>query len=515
MNEHDIESVGTWRIDEIIDQVIVRDGSAAPAGADEALVTELSGLSPIEWPADESGERIARMVASRTGQQQHRGHGDRGHLVAGPRRSRLAAGPQRSRPVAGARRSRWAAAGIAAAALVLAAVAVQAGPWRHGPSGGSAASAGRPASPSPSGRVTTGSAGPASVTAMRLVDPVGLFQPVAAASNDSNFLVCVTAAVCYSEGSAGKATVFERTADGGMSWHRKAAWPSLAGTEENTPSCPTTRMCAVMVAAGMAVTTDGFAHLRVMPVSLPPGVTLSGAQVSCGTADSCVVSVIGATGRPAIVYTGDGGRTWADASVPAIGKDSRVWQLGCGKNGFCIAITIGGTEETATFVTVLRSADDGRTWTASRTYSEPPMQTLQLSCGDGRQCMLVSDTGYLVQATATAGGRVTVRRQPLPGVGSHGTGTAVSCATARDCFVAATAGSLGSASAGTPASMVIEATHNGARSWKSLALPKVDGQPLAIVALLGCPVRAGCLGLAASASQFDSGQDRILISDLP
>jgi Sigma-70, region 4 len=211
-------------------------------------------------------------------------------------------------------------------------VAVQGGPWRHGRSGGSTASTGRrPASPSPSGRVTTGSAGPASVTAMRLVDPAGLFQPVAAASNNSNFLVCVTAAVCYSEGSAGKATVFERTADGGVTWHRKAAWPSLAGTEQNTPSCPTTRMCAVMVAAGMAVTTDGFAHLQVMPVSLPPGMTLAAAQVSCGTADSCVVSATGATPRPAFAYTGDGGKTWADASVPAIGKDSRVWQLGCGK----------------------------------------------------------------------------------------------------------------------------------------------------------------------------------------
>src|SRR5450755_3204423 len=134
MNEHDIESAGTWRIDQIIDQVIARDGSAAPDGADEALVTELSGLSPIDWPADESGERIARMVASRARRQQHRGHGERG---------RLAAGARRPRPVAGARRSRWAAAGIAAAALVLAVVAVQAGPWRHGPSGGSAASTGR------------------------------------------------------------------------------------------------------------------------------------------------------------------------------------------------------------------------------------------------------------------------------------------------------------------------------------------------------------------------------------
>jgi photosystem II stability/assembly factor-like uncharacterized protein len=342
---------------------------------------------------------------------------------------------------------------------------------------------------------------------MRMVAATGLFQPVAAATNNDNFLVCVTASICYSEVYVGNFPVFERTADGGVTWHREAAWPR-DGEEQNTPSCPTIRRCAVVTAAGIAVTADGFAHLRIEPVPLPPDVTLQGSLVSCGTASSCVVSVIGATGRPSFVYTGNGGQTWADASVPAIGKDARVWQLRCGKNGFCIAMAIGGTEDTVTTVTVLRSADGGRTWTAPRAYSEPPMQTLQLSCGDGRQCMLVSDTGYLVQATATAGGRVTVRRQSLPGVGSRGGGTAVSCATARDCFVAATAGG---ASAGT----VIEATHNGGRSWRSLALPKIDGEQLAIVALLGCPRQGGCLGLAATPSQFDSGQDRILISDLP
>src|ERR1022692_2042647 len=38
-------------------------------------------------------------------------------------------------------------------------------------------------------------------------------------------------------------------------------------------------------------------RLRIEPVPLPPDVTLQGSLVSCGTASSCVVSVIGATGR--------------------------------------------------------------------------------------------------------------------------------------------------------------------------------------------------------------------------
>jgi hypothetical protein len=217
-----------------------------------------------------------------------------------------------------------------------------------------------------------------------------------------------------------------------------------------------------------------------------------------------VVSVYGASGSPAFVYTSNGGQTWAVASVPSLGVQEQ-YEVRCDKNGYCIDIASGGTDTSVT-VTVLRSADYGRTWTASRAYSEPSTQTLQPSCGDGRQCMLVSNSGYLIQATATADGRVTVRRQSMPGVGSRGVGVDVSCATARDCFVATNAVISGYA--------VIEATHNGGRSWQSLALPKVGGAPLALVALLGCPIRVGCLGLAATASQ-STGQDRVLISDLP
>jgi photosystem II stability/assembly factor-like uncharacterized protein len=81
-----------------------------------------------------------------------------------------------------------------------------------------------------------------------------------------------------------------------------------------------------------------------------------------------------------------------------------------------------------------------------------------------------------------------------------------SCATARDCFVAASAQSNGNAA--------IEATRDGGRTWESLPLPKVGGEALAAIQLLSCPRQGGCLALAGTSSQF-SGQDRVLISDLP
>jgi hypothetical protein len=99
LNENELdESADSSRIDEMIDQIIARDGSTAPADADEALVRELSGLGPIEWRADKSGERIALMMTSRVDPRQR---GERG------------------RPVARPRRSRWVVAGAAAAAALV------------------------------------------------------------------------------------------------------------------------------------------------------------------------------------------------------------------------------------------------------------------------------------------------------------------------------------------------------------------------------------------------------------
>jgi hypothetical protein len=90
VNENEIDqSAELWGIDQLIDQIITRDGAGSPRGGDdEALLTELSGLSPIEWPADEPGERIAIMVASRVGQRQLRQRRERGRPAAWTLRSR-------------------------------------------------------------------------------------------------------------------------------------------------------------------------------------------------------------------------------------------------------------------------------------------------------------------------------------------------------------------------------------------------------------------------------------------
>ena len=109
--------------DRMIDEIVAgRSGprrapgaASAPQTADEILVAELSGLTVIEWPPDEAGDRIARGVALGAGQPERLAPG-------GLRRSRR-------RP---AHPRRWLAAGLAAAAAALLVLAVRAAPSRQG-----------------------------------------------------------------------------------------------------------------------------------------------------------------------------------------------------------------------------------------------------------------------------------------------------------------------------------------------------------------------------------------------
>jgi hypothetical protein len=105
-------------VDRMIDQVAAgRSGprsSNATRTADEALVAELSGLTVIDWPPDEAGNRIARGVA--LGMSQPQPHGR-----AGWHRSRRR--PAHSR--------RWLAVGLAAAAALVV-VVVQLAPSHPG-----------------------------------------------------------------------------------------------------------------------------------------------------------------------------------------------------------------------------------------------------------------------------------------------------------------------------------------------------------------------------------------------
>jgi hypothetical protein len=497
MNEMN-EPAAAVLADQMINDVVARRAAAGQAGgpgqpgnepdrppltADEALVTELAALSVVDWPADETGERIARSVAG---------------LAVQPLAGTPDPGSHRR---AGRVRSRRTVAVAGAAAAVLLAAAAAFGPWQqHGTAGPGAA---HPPAPTPvTGSSAAASPVPYSHTVMRLVGlTTPVFEQIGTVSNTSSFLTCVTDSVCYANGAA----AMERTADGGVTWHPGASLTTLGGPISGSPSCPTTLMCAMTMdgSSRIAVTTDGFAHIKTVQPTSAPGDTGPVEAVSCATPRSCAVAV-DATSGMAFLTTSDGGLNWSASSVPAIGlPQAQAWQLRCDRRGDCIALMLGGAKGGQ--MVVMRSADGGRTWSASGAFSLPDAQILMTSCGDGRHCMMVTDTGFLVTVAGAADGPVSVRVRAFPRSWPRN-GIAVSCASGRHCVV-----SLADGTSDNYASPAIEVTSDAGLAWSRLSLPT----SVAVVYPMSCPGPAGCIGVAASASQFANGQQRMLVSNLP
>lgn len=297
----------------------------------------------------------------------------------------------------------------------------------------------------------------------------------------------------------------ERTSDGGATWRPGAVLPAGLGFGE-TVSCPTTEMCAGVVSRlQIAITTDAGAHFRIERLTAPPGIsraTLS--TVTCATATKCVVGV-GGDAASTFLHTSNGGKSWTAASVvPAVMSRNRtnMGALQCDPDGSCIGLAFvgpNGTDQAA-----VRTVDGGRAWTSSHSIPTPRgASILQMTCGDGSHCTMLSDNGVMVMITAASDGHISWREDAFPRSWPD-TGIDVSCATGRDCFISADGNS----------DAAIEATHDGGRTWEPISLPPVGGQPLTIVYPLSCPIPAGCIGVAATSNEFARGQKRVIISNL-
>jgi hypothetical protein len=115
------------------------------------------------------------------------------------------------------------------------------------------------------------------------------------------------------------------------------------------------------------------------------------------------------------------------------------------------------------------------------------MQQYMVSCGDGRNCVVGSNDGYLAWMHAAASGGIGIRVQAFPS--SWGTsGDAVGCATGLDCFVE-TGGSGGE---------MLEATRDEGHTWTSTPLAPSVPQDTAVD--MSCPVAAGCIAMANDGS---------------
>jgi hypothetical protein len=473
------------RVDLLIDKVVA-DRRAADAGdpvpgrlsPDEALLVELAGLGEIDWPADEAGDRIAMRVAA---------------AAAGPGPvTRAAASPgQRAipRPARSGGR-RWLAAGVAAAALALVlalAGIVQLTGARHATGHLSAPASARPtsrvraASPTPEPRA----APPTLLAAMRIVSQPGALSAIGTANINDNFLTCVTSSVCYTLGSlSGNNSDIAHTINGGAAWTPGAPLPAANGQFDSQAavSCPQPLTCFLPWGTDVLETDDGFANFQAVPVSTSASPSGLVSAVSCPTTRHCVVAFFPSANRPTFAYSDDGGASWTSASSPTISTADIVGGLRCDPDGACItAIIAGGAANPR--VAAVTSTDGGRTWSMSAAASIVSMEQYMVSCGNGRNCVVGSNDGYLAWMHVAADGRVGIRLQTLPG--SWGRLSAVSCATGSSCFMVA--GNL------------LQATRDQGLTWTSTSLTAPDVTQGNVV-YFSCPATAGCIALANDGS---------------
>ena len=491
------DASGDLWIDLMIDDVLTRRTAGRVAeptrtrpGSAEALIAELAELSGIDWPADEVGDRIAIGVAAAARQGAARVPGPAVSGRAAPRPA-VAAQRDRHQPTGSLRpgRSPWLALAAAAAAAALVAGAVNL-------IGASGSAAGHPRAAGHKIGQGTSPAGPAggrtraSLTAMRIVGKAGTLTSIGAVQNGSAALTCVTRTVCYLEGRlSGGSVDVARSADGGATWTSGAALPAITSEWYAGLSCPTTLTCFSAYGQGLLETTDGFAHVRTVPVTSSGQVD----WVSCPTTQHCVANVYGGAGGDTFTYSDDGGRTWTAASSPVIPAAERVVQLRCDPGGACLAPLVGGTASNAT-VAALSSTDGGKSWAESATYSAGPQQQWLVSCGSGRSCAVGFDNGRLAWVSNAPGGRTTIRVDAFP-KNWPAFGVALSCATETDCFLE-TSDISGSAYGNT----TIEVTHDGGLTWSSLGPPIALKTPQDVATSLSCPVAAGCVAIASDGS---------------
>jgi hypothetical protein len=462
---------------------------------DDALIKELSRLSPVDWPADEAGDRIAAKVAAAYAAEEPESG------PARPGAGRPGVGrPGAGRPGAGQRASRLrrptlrvvtiAAAAAAATALAIAGWQVL---------GGSAAARHPNLGQTIPGKVgtrpPTGHGNPpTSLTAMVVVSRPGALGTVGAVPNGDSFLTCVTRSICYIEAFRDhqRRVDIARTLDGGVTWLGGATLPPFNfDLWEAGISCPKPKVCfAPLGSHGMLTTTNAFASVAVRPVAMPAGVAGQLHWLSCPTAQHCLAAVSGRS--DALIFTTNGGKSWKAAKVPAIPASDEITAVQCDKDGgACIAALSGGTGEAPT-VAALGSTDGGASWAITADHSEPVSLQVWTSCGDGRNCLVVGSGGFLAFLHVTASGRVSVRSQENKKTWPK-FDAAVSCPTGPVCYVEAAGGTRG------PGSMLdkatLELTRDGGRTWTSLGTPMAPALPNDVSDFLSCPVPAGCIAV--------------------
>jgi hypothetical protein len=254
--------------------------------------------------------------------------------------------------------------------------------------------------------------------------------------------------------------------------------------------------------------------------------------LACTTAESCVAVAWDPSGAALAFVTNDGGATWTDSSLPT---DFVPTGLQCVSAALCVSSGFtqspDGTSTTEPGA-VIYSSDGGATWAAA---SVPPgIGPLgRVSCADPTDCVasFFGDDG-----SSAGGGGVGV------GVGTGGGGvgdgvgvgeilasidggqswseaaasgfpaalvTGLSCPAAGACMAAGMVRAASGGSDDPGAAGIVESSSDGGQTWQSQQLP----QGVLVVLDITCPSDTSCYALALQAPSSGSPASVVLLAN--
>ena len=251
----------------------------------------------------------------------------------------------------------------------------------------------------------------------------------------------------------------------------------------NALSCVSATTCVAVGANDLQVgkvslSDDGGMTWRA--VALPSGTPqLNG--VSCASRRFCV-----AVGDDAMLSSDNGGTTWTVSSLA--NPKTTMTSVGCWRSGLCLATGIASNPTGPASGVLLRSSDDGRSWTDAAP-SLNPGGLEGVACATPSDCVVVGQS--LLQSTD--GGVTWVTRNLS---GGTQTLTSVSCMSTTTC-VAVGVNPLATVEADATATAVV--TRDGGNTWAALAMPAGSG----LVDQVSCSNGVGCVasGLISNTTQ--------------
>jgi photosystem II stability/assembly factor-like uncharacterized protein len=316
------------------------------------------------------------------------------------------------------------------------------------------------------------------------------------------FLSCPGPGTCYAsvltEGEHGSYSVsyneFEVTHDGGNTW-RQSNLP-ITLSEASPLSCVDAETCATLGIDGsgqsdLFETTDSGESWVTVPgpsqLSSPIGIAL----LSCTSATACVAVVKGPKGSPgtAVAFvTGNRGGTWTEHPLPAGLFPTR---LQCFSATACVAAGFSQSPQGTVGGAVLYSTDGGATW-APAAVPSGLRSAISLSCADSSDCLASFVDAGSARTSLLTSTDAGASWQLADGTGlPSGLVTSLSCPDTSDCWAAGFA--LSGASG--PQGFLFSTTNSG-ETWQQAQLP-----PGIVVSRdVACPTSTACYALAIQRS---------------